>query len=65
MCLTNGSRLVVDDPTVVSVANQNKKKERREVTFSDKLAMRIKPPEFKGKSYENYRCELKAWSEIT
>ena len=51
--LINGSRLVVGDSAVVSV------------TFSVIMAMRIKPPEFRGKSYECYRRELEAWREVT
>ena len=35
------------------------------MTFSDIMAMRINPPEFRGKSYERYRLELEAWREVT
>ena len=29
------------------------------------MATKINPPEFKGKSYERYKRELEAWSEVT
>ena len=29
------------------------------------MATKINPPEFKGKAYERYKRDLKAWAEVT